>query len=859
MFKGTLFFALLPAFGLAAVLATSADAAPTKAARTRTNIDRGWKFLLADEPKASDPAFDDSKWQYINLPHSFSEPYFRSPDFYVGYGWYRRHIHIDAAALKGEEFLEFEGAFQDAEVWVNEKRVGEHLGGYTGFSINISAAAHTGDNVIAVRVNNLWNGQLNPRAGEHVFSGGIYRDVYLVATAPLHVPWYGTFVTTPKASEAAATIDVKTEVQNDSSSPATAVLKTTIVDPAGKQVAEYSSETKIDAGTLATIDQNGALTNPKLWSPETPALYTAVSRVYIKGALQDEFRTPFGIRWFTWTADDGLTFNGKHRYFHGANVHQDHAGWGDAVTNAGTRRDVAMVKQAGFDFIRGSHYPHDPAFADACDELGVLFWSENDFWGIGGYKSDGYFNASSYPTKEEDQAPFEEHVKQSLREMIRINRNHPSIIVWSMSNEPYFSPAPVMPKVRALLAAEVAEAHELDPTRPAAVGGAQRGNIDLIGDVAGYNGDGARLFIHPKVASAVTEYGSAKEIRPGTYDPHLRDLAGQPEFPWRGGQAIWSMFDHGSVAGAEGTTGIVDYFRLPKRGWFWYRNALAGVPPPEWPQPGTAVALRLTSSSSTIEHADGTGDVQLIVTVVDEQGKQLSNTPDVTLEVVDGPGGFPTGRSIAFRNGTDIPILDGQAAIEFRSYYSGITTIRATSPGLPEAHATVISKDAPKYLAGKSPEFLPGPYVRFVGRMQTAAEQVANIALDRPTNASSMAAGHQSRLATDGDINTYWAAAAHATGPQWWESDLEGVYDVTSVSVRFAGTGSYAYEIQTSTDDRMTWKTVVKGTAEAAGSPVTIAPPAGTRSSGLRIVLDSVPPGAVPGLAEVSVRGARAR
>jgi hypothetical protein len=171
----------------------------------------------------------------------------------------------------------------------------------------------------------------------------------------------------------------------------------------------------------------------------------------------------------------------------------------------------------------------------------------------------------------------------------------------------------------------------------------------------------------------------------------------------------------------------------------------------------------------------------------------------------------------------------------------------------------VVSKGAPEYVAGRSPEFLPGPYVRFIGRMQTAAEQVANIALDRPTNASSMAAGHQSKLATDGDSATYWAAAAAATGPQWWESDLEGVYEVTSVSVRFAGTGSYGYEIQGSTDDRITWKTVAKGTAEAIGSPVTIALPAGTRTSGIRVVLDAVPEGAVPGLAEVAMRGARAK
>jgi beta-galactosidase len=836
------------------LLSSAADAQ-----RTRMNLDPGWKFLLGDAPTAGDAAFDDARWQYVDLPHSFSEPSFRSPDFYVGYGWYRRHVHLSNIAPAAQTFLEFEGVFQDAEIWVNGTKAGEHLGGYTGFSLNISGDLHAGDNVIAVRVNNLWNGQLNPRAGEHVFSGGIYRDVYLVTTGPVHVPWYGTFVTTPKVSTDAAALDIKTEVRNASNSAVKAVLKTAILDPGGKQVAEYSTASLIDAGQLITEDQQGDLRSPQLWSPETPQQYTAVSRIYVKGALQDTFRTKFGIRWFTWTADDGLTFNGKHRYFHGVDVHQDHAGWGDAVTNAGARRDVEMVKAAGFDFIRGSHYPHKPAFADACDELGVLFWSENSFWGIGGYKGDGYFNASSYPTRVEDQAPFEAHVKQSLAEMIRIHRNHPSIIVWSMSNEPYFSPPSVMPKVRALLAELVKESHELDPSRPAAIGGAQRGNIDLVGDVAGYNGDGARLFLHPKVASAVTEYGSYREIRPGTYDPHLRDMAGQPEFPWRGGQALWSMFDHGSVAGAEGTTGIVDYFRLPKRGWYWYRNALAGIPPPMWPQSGKPAGLRLASSSPVIAHADGTDDVQVTVTVVDAQGRPLSNTPDVTLQVVSGPGVFPTGKSITFRNGTDIPILDGQAAIEFRSYYAGTTVLRATSPGLPEQRLTIVSMGAPNFVPGSTPEFSPAPYVRFVGVMQTSTPQVANIALDRPTNASSMAAGHQSRLAADGSDSTYWLAAANAPLPQWWESDLEGVYDLSSVSVRFAATGKYGYEIQASPDDRMTWKTVVSGEVESTGSSVMIPLPAGTRSSGLRIVLDTVPAGAAAGVAEVGLRGSRVK
>ncbi len=854
MLKHMTYGVLLVAVGLC--FGSAAGAAPP---RSKETIDRGWKFLLGDDVKASEPAYDDGRWQTINLPHSFSEPYFRSPDFYVGYGWYRRHLKVDAAALKRKKSLEFEGVFQVAEVWVNGSRVGGHEGGYTGFTLDVTNALKAGDNVIAIRVNNLWDAQLNPRAGEHVFSGGIYRDVYLVETAPTHVTWYGTFVTTPKVSEEAATVDVKTEIRNDSAVPERVTLKTTILDPAGQAVATYSTDSALDAGGVVNVDQSGALRSPKLWSPETPVLYTAVSRAYVKGLLQDEYRTPFGIRWFTWTADDGLTFNGKHRYFHGADVHQDHAGWGDAVTNAGARRDVALVKDAGFDFIRGSHYPHDPSFADACDELGVLFWSENSFWGLGGFKGDGYWNASAYPVREQDQVLFEVHVKASLQEMIRINRNHPSIIAWSMSNEPFFTDRSVMPKMRDLLKELVAEAHELDPTRPAAIGGAQRQQIDLIGDVAGYNGDGARLFLHPKVANAVTEYGSAKEIRPGTYDAHLRDIAGQPEFPWRGGQAIWSMYDHGSIAGAEGTTGIVDYFRLPKRGWYWYRNALRGVAPPEWAQAGTAARLKLTSSAPAIDHADGTSDVQLVVTVLDKNGRQISNTPDVTLTVLDGPGGFPTGRSITFRNESDIPILDGQAAIEFRSYYAGTTTIKATSPGLPDEVLTVVSRDAPKYVAGQTPEFLPGPYVRFIGVQQTLPQVVANLLLDRPTNASSSAMGHASRLATDGDGTTSWVPASDASLPQWWESDLEGVYDVSLLTVKFPGAGSYGYQIQTSADDRMSWRTTLTGTAESRGDAVTINLPPRTRTSGLRIVLTSISEGASPGLSEVTLRGARSR
>ena len=189
-----------------------------------------------------------------------------------------------------------------------------------------------------------------------------------------------------------------------------------------------------------------------------------------------------------------------------------------------------------------------------------------------------------------------------------------------------------MPKVRNFLKDLVAYSHELDPTRPAGIGGCQRGDIDKLGDVAGYNGDGARLFVNPGIPSVVTEYGSTMADRPGKYDPGWGDLPSTPgadrnvegswRLPWRSGEVIWCAFDHGSIAGRRfGAMGMVDYFRLPKRQWYWYRNEYLHIPPPAWPSNGVPAALKLTADKTTLKSVDGTDDAQLIVTVVDKDGK----------------------------------------------------------------------------------------------------------------------------------------------------------------------------------------------------------------------------------------------
>jgi hypothetical protein len=848
-------------FALGLLVATGAFAQPTHL-RDRFSLNRDWRFQLGDHPGADAPAYDDAAWQRIGLPHSFSLPYFLSPKFYVGYGWYCKHFTVPKDWQGKRINLDFDGVFQVAEVFVNGQRVGEHQGGYTGFEFDITDAVKPGDNVVAVRVNNLWNPRLAPRAGEHVFSGGIYRDVWLVVTAPLHVTWYGTCVTTPQVSQEKGTVNVKTEVVNQSGSTKQTTVKTRVLDANGNVVAEMASTETIPAGATNVFDQTSQpVPHPQLWSPEHPYLYSVKTTVLDDGKPVDDYTSPLGFRWFKWTAEHGFFLNGEHYYIKGADAHQDHAGWGDAVADSGFYRDVKLIKDAGFDFIRGSHYPHAPAYAAACDQIGMLFWSENCFWGTGGFK-DGNWSCSAYPTNPADDADFEASVKASLRDMIRINRNHPSIIAWSMCNEVFFSDGSVMPKVRAFLKELVAATHQLDPTRPAAIGGCQRGNLDKLGDIAGYNGDGARLpeYQNPGIPNIVTEYGSTISDRPGKYEPGWGDLGSQLtngfpiEYPWRSGQALWCAFDHGSIAGHFGCMGMVDYFRLPKRMWYWYRHAYRHIPPPAWPEPGTPAGLRLTADKTTLASPDGTDDAQLVVKVVDRNGKWIDDSPPVTLTIVSGPGQFPTGPSITFGPKSDIAIRNGEAAMEFRSYYAGKTVIRATSPGVQDATLEITTLGQPKFIPGQTPSVKPRPYVRFTGETQRSSAVV--LGSDNPTLASSEIPGHSANLANDGNPATFWQAAAGETNA-WWQVDLERIVNVRQTQLAFPTAGNWRYQIQISDDSHTGWKLIADETQTVAVSRkrTDVAPDGSVRGRYLRVIVTGTPPKESAALAEVEVTG----
>ena len=675
--------------------------------RTRTvlPINKAWKFIKQDVSGAQAAGFNDGAWSSVNLPHSFEQPYWRTNMAQTPYiGWYRKHITIDTSLLlaKKRVFIEFEAAFLVSDVYVNGVLAGTHKGGYTGFSYDITPNLHAGDNVIAVRLDANWNGRVAPRAGEHIFSGGIYRDVYIVVTDPLHVTWYGTFVFTPQVSASAASATVKTEVKNGAQSSKSCRIKTIVYDSLHSVVASREMTQTIASGAIDTFVQTGlTISNPHLWSPATPYLYTVYTEVYDTAGKVDDFVSPLGIRSVRWDKDNGFFLNDQHLWLQGCNVHQDHAGWGDGTTNSGSYRDVKMVKDCGMNFIRGSHYPHDPAFYDACDSFGVTLWSEMCFWGFPNNMGGEPWNASCYPTLLGDQLLFEQNVIDQLKEMIRIHRNHPSVIIWSMSNEVEFVDGSVADKAKALLRTMITVTHTEDSSRSAALGGAWGADWVTIGDVNGYNGGEAWMSTPPGFPTMQTEYGSCIEIRPGNYNGCYGNLVLQNnlpiKYPWRSGICIWCGFHHGSNV-STGEMGMIDHARLPLRRYYYYRNLYAGIAPPTWPTAGTAAKLKLTTDNTTITD-DGRSDCHLIVQVQDASGNWLSASPDITLTDKSGIGVFPTGPSITFTGGAkEKGVIEGMAAIEYRSYNTGTAMIEATSGNLTPASVTITVLHVPDNL-----------------------------------------------------------------------------------------------------------------------------------------------------------------
>ncbi len=755
--------------------ATAVGADPADSPRQTTVLNADWTYHEGDlkTEKALSPTSEDN-WQAVDLPHSFKQPYWMDRIHFGGVGWYRKSINLDESMAGKRVHLQFEGAFQHTWVYVNGELVGEHRGGYTGFTFDITDHVTIGEeNQIAIKVSAEWDATIAPRTGDYVFIGGIYRDVYLVATDPVHVPWYGTFVTTPfggtttaktynlPKSFDAAPVKMVTEVRNDSGSDKNVRVETKIVNATGQIVAEVSSKQSAPASETTEVTQETVIDKPNLWSPDSPYLYAVHTSVYVGDRLTDTYQTPLGVRWFQATADQGLWLNGKPLKLRGFNVHQDHAGWGYAVTDSGFFRDIRLMKNTGANFIRGSHYPKDPSLTEACDQYGLIFMQELAYWGRGG----GGGPEASPPADSDEYEPFVENAKQQLREMVRMSRNHPSVLIYSMTNEPTGGQLATTPLSEL--------SHELDPTRPTCrVTNFSHGEADIYGGNGWMHGQGD----HPVMFSELWE---KEEHRPGTY-------VGKPDSEpvYSMGTARWAGFDYGTHHDwTLNLVGAFDNARLPKRRYHWHRAGWLGIDPPAWPSEGVPASLSVEVEKTRIG-TNGKDDTQVVVTVLDADGERISNGAEVTLSIVSGPGRFPTGKSI------DLTAVDGMTGIAVRAYAPGQTVIVASSQGLTSAKVELAFVDGGIH---ETPQPEAWPTMSW--------PDAENLALNKPVEASTQEAANTAANAADGSQASRWCAA-NGEADQWWRVDLGEPTALSGIGITFEQYANYRFVIEVSDNDK---------------------------------------------------------
>ena len=424
--------------------------------RQEIAADAGWKFFLGDPGGAEAPSFADASWRSVDLPHDWSiesKPDKDNPSgsgggfFPGGTGWYRKTFRAPADWKGKRVSVEFDGVYRDATVYLNGHKLGTHPYGYTAFTFDLTPdLSFSGPNVLAVRVDN--SAQPNSRW----YSGsGIYRHVHVVVTDPVHVVHWGVFVTTPEVLSTSAKVSIHTRVANESAGQTGVTVETTLLDKAGNKVGAAQSKLAFAPGKEDEAAQEITVANPALWSPDSPTLYRAVSRVRKDGKVIDQVTTPFGIRSLAWSSEKGLLLNGKPVKLTGGSVHHDNGPLGAAAYDRAEERRVELLKVAGMNAVRTAHNPPSSAFLDACDRLGLLVLDEPfDVW-------------KAHKVKFDYGSDFDEWWKQDVSSMVLRDRNHPSIVIWGIGNE--------IPELEvesgAALGKQLAEqVRSLDNTRP---------------------------------------------------------------------------------------------------------------------------------------------------------------------------------------------------------------------------------------------------------------------------------------------------------------------------------------------------------------------------------------------------------
>lgn len=396
-------------------------------------FDDGWKFFRGGAQGGQDISFDDASWRTVDLPHDWSiedlpgteSPFNKDAISQVsggfttgGTAWYRKKFTIDKSNSGKMIYLQFDGVYMYSTVWINGEYLGIHPYGYTGFAYYISdKIKYDKENVIAVEIKN---------EGENSrwYSGsGIYRHVWLRMAGPIHTSLEGNYITASDISSASAKINLETNVINGSKQTVSVTLQAKIVNEKGIEVATQKNTSNISANTSYGFTQNIIVKNPQLWSTENPVLYTAVMSVYQNDKLIDEQKTKFGIRTISFDAVNGFQLNGKTVKLKGGCFHNDNGPLGSKAYDRAEERKVELMKASGFNAIRCSHNPPSPAFLDACDSLGILVMDEAfDTW-------NGIKMAYDYHLY------FNKWWQSDIASMVLRDRNHPSIIMWSIGNE----------------------------------------------------------------------------------------------------------------------------------------------------------------------------------------------------------------------------------------------------------------------------------------------------------------------------------------------------------------------------------------------------------------------------------------
>lgn len=394
----------------------------------RTNFDAAWKFHSGDVSGAESPSFPDFKWRELNLPHDWSiEGNFR-PDNPSGHqggllpggvGWYRKKFALDNTLAK-KFFIVFDGVYKNSTVYINGQALGTRPYGYATFQYDLTPYVHEGENVLAVKVDN------SKQPDSRWYTGaGIYRHVWLITSSQVYVGPWGTFVTTPRVSEKEATVNIATTVFNDSPENAGLKISSSIIDPSGKEVATLSQAQKIQASKNLVLNSSLKIRSPQLWNTENPNLYQLVTRIYRGNELKDTYKTSFGIRSLQFRADSGFYLNGKNVKILGVCNHHDLGALGAAINERALQRQLELLKSMGCNGIRCSHNLMAPELLDLCDRMGFLVMDETfDCWYIG--KDAAPFGFQNY---------FKDWHEREITDMVLRDRNHPSVVFWSIGNE----------------------------------------------------------------------------------------------------------------------------------------------------------------------------------------------------------------------------------------------------------------------------------------------------------------------------------------------------------------------------------------------------------------------------------------